>query len=133
MRPVLAGAILGVLLVAVSGLVWLVAGKPGALAIFAGGILPVAISTGSLVIFFTRMPRRGGYRQYQRFVLTNFLVKVVFIGLWTALVLLTTSLPRGPFVFSLLVNFFAWHVFEAYRYQSTLGAPAARPGKGTST
>lgn len=117
MRPLLTGAILGTFFIAGSGLVWFAAGGANAAAVFTGGILPIAISIGSLFIFSVLKPDTGGQRKYQRFVLTNFLVKVVLIGLWTALVLLAMRLPRGPFVASLLVNFFAWHVYEAYSYQ----------------
>ena len=94
-------------------------GEP-ALAVFAGGILPIATSIGSLCIFFALKPDTGSQRKYQRFILINFLVKVVLIGLWTALVILAMQLPRGPFVASLLVNFFAWHIYEACRYQQRL-------------
>ncbi|MBA7603749.1 MAG: hypothetical protein GH143_06140 [Calditrichaeota bacterium] len=120
MRPLLAGTILGALFVACSGLVWLVAGGVTALAVFAGGILPITISVSSLFIFSILKPDTGGLRKYQHFVLVNFLVKVVLIGLGVALVMLAVRLPRGPFVASLLVNFFAWHVYEAYRYQQRL-------------
>ena len=117
MRPLLTGTILGVFFIVSSGLVWFAAGSADAAAVFTGGILPIAISIGSLFIFSVLKPDTGDQRKYQRFVLTNFLVKVVLIGLWTALILLVMRLPRGPFVASLLVNFFAWHVYEAYSYQ----------------
>jgi len=120
MRPALAGAILGALFVAGSGLVWLVAGGASAVAVFAGGILPIATSIGSLFIFFALNLDTGSQGKYQRFILINFLVKVVLIGLWTTLVILAMQLPRGPFVASLLVNFFAWHIYEACRYQQWL-------------
>ncbi len=122
MRLITIGIILGVLFIAVTGLVWLVAGGASAVAVFAGGILPIATSIGSLCIFFALKPDTGSQRRYQRFILINFLVKVVLIGLWTALVILAMQLPRGPFVASLLVNFFAWHVYEACRYQQRLTA-----------
>lgn len=122
MRPGLAGAILGTLFIAGSGLAWLAAGSAGAAAVFAGGILPIAISISSLIIFSILKPDTGGQRKYQRFVLANFLIKVVLIGLWTALILLAVRLPRGLFVASLLVNFFTWHVYEALRYQQRLMA-----------
>ncbi len=122
MRPILAGAILGALFIAGSGLAWLATGSAGAAAVFAGGILPIAISISSLIIFSILKPDAGGQRKYQHFVLANFLTKVVLIGLWTALILLAARLPRGLFVASLLVNFFAWHVYEASRYQQRLMA-----------
>ncbi len=122
MRPLLAGTILGVLFIISSGLVWFAAGGASAAAVFAGGILPIAISLTSLFIFFAYKPDRGSQKKYQHFILINFLVKVVLIGLWTALVMLAMQLPPGPFVASLLVNFFAWHVYEAYRYQQQLMA-----------
>ncbi|UCH62938.1 MAG: hypothetical protein JSU77_00310 [Fidelibacterota bacterium] len=131
MRPLIAGASLGVLFFISSGLVWFTAGSAGAAAVFAGGILPITISICSLFIFSILKPDTGGHKKYQRFILANFLVKVVLIGLWTALVLLAIHLPREPFIASLLINFFAWHVYEAYRYQqqfktaqhSTAGMP----------
>jgi len=122
MKPAFVGAILGGLFMAGSTLVWLVAGRLSAVAVVVGGLVPIAISVGSLAVFHTRRPRLGHQRKYQRFVLINFLVKVVFIGLWTAVILLATPLPREPFVVSLLFNFFGWHLFEAFRYQRQLQA-----------
>ncbi len=120
MKPALAAGILASLFAAGSGLVWLLAGGPSAVAVLTGGTLPIIISAGSLLVFFARKYPPDSQKRYQHFVLTNFLVKVVFIGVWTTLILRTTALPQGPFVVSLLANFFAWHVFEAARYQSAL-------------
>ena len=108
---------LGSLLLAVSGTIWVFASAPGALAVLAGGILPMAISLASLLIFFAFQQEQKARWKHERFVLVNFLAKVVLIGLWTTAIFLGTSLPRAPFVISLLVNFMAWHGYEAYRYQ----------------
>ena len=132
MRAGHAASLLGLLYLAGACLVWLLNGREAALAVVTGGLLPIAISGISLAIFFARKSRRGSHNRYQRFVLINFLVKVVLIGAWTALFLLVTALPRTPFVVSLLLNFFAWHVFEAYRYQSTFSKLTAGMEKGIS-
>ncbi|UCH11269.1 MAG: hypothetical protein JSU61_05105 [Fidelibacterota bacterium] len=130
MRPGHAALILGCLFIAGCCLAWLLSSRDTAVAVITGGLLPIAISGISLVVFFARKSRSADHHRYQRFVLINFLVKVILIGGWTALVLLTTSLPRTPFVVSLLVNFLAWHIFEAYRYQSTFGKLTARVEEG---
>lgn len=119
---VIIGIILVVLFIAITGLVWLVTGAADALAVFVGGILPIVISIISIFAFFTLKPHTRSYKRYQRFVVVNFLVKVVLIGLWTALIILSVKIPPGPFVVSLLANFLAWHIYEAYRYQQRLMA-----------
>ncbi len=115
--------VLGGLFVAASGMIWPVAGSSTALAVLAGGSLPIAISVVSLYILLAGGTRGGQQGYYQRFVVMNFLVKVVLIGMWLAFILLATPLPRIPFVISLLANFFAWHVYEGYCYQSYLRGP----------
>lgn len=113
---------LGGVFLAVSWLVWMVAGERYALAVLAGGSLPIAISVVSLYAFLVVAAKGESQSLHQRLVVINFLVKVVLIGLWMALILRATTLPRVPFVISLLVNFFTWHVYEAYRYQVYLQA-----------
>jgi hypothetical protein len=132
MRPGHAASILVCLFIAGSGLVWLFSSGEAAIAVVTGGLLPIVISAISLGLFFARKTQEVSHERYQRFVLINFLVKVVLIGAWTVLFLLITALPRAPFVMSLLLNFFAWHVFEAYRYQSTFGTLTTRLEKGVS-
>ena len=122
--PVLGGAFL-----AVSGMVWVMASGGSALAVLAGGGLPIAISVVSLYAFQVAAENGESQRHHDSFVAVNFLVKVVLIGLWMVLILLATTLPRIPFVVSLLVNFFTWHVYEAYRYQAYLQAATTTGAK----
>ncbi len=118
----IAAPALGGLSLAASGVVWMIAGERSAWAVLAGGSLPMAISVVSLYVFWVAAAKGASQIHHQRFVVLNFLVKVVLIGLWMALILRATTLPRVPFVVSLLVNFFTWHVYEAYRYQAYLQA-----------
>ena len=119
MRSIAWGAVLASLMLAAAAAMWLLTGGAAALAVLAGGSLPVAVSGGSLLVFLLMFkPGNIDPRGFQRFVVTNFLVKLVLVGAWLAGILLATSLPRGPFVASLLVNFMAWHLLEAYRYQT---------------
>ena len=126
MRP------LGIIIVLVAGFIagigisGLLAGSSVATAVLAGGILPLAISGASLAVFFSRRFTFVEPAAYQRFVVINFIIKVLFIGVWTAVMLLSTPLPIAPFIVSLLINFFVWHLFEAYRYQSALKQGIAR-------
>lgn len=130
MRPVALGTMLAALLLAATAAMWLLTGGAGALAVLAGGSLPLAVSVGSLLVFlFMLRPGHIDRKGYQRFVGTNFLVKLVLMGAWLAVILLNTSLPRGPFVVSLLVNFMAWHLLEAYRYQAVALSPRG-PARG---
>ena len=122
MKAFLTGTLLGALMLTGAGAMWLAGGGSGAVAVLAGGLLPLVISVGSLVVFFLVLqPGKMGQKSYQRFVLTNFFIKVFLLGGWLAAILLATSLPRIPFIASLLLNFMAWHVYEAYRYQSAVG------------
>lgn len=112
--------ILVVVFIAGIGASRLLAGAAAAIAVLAGGIIPLVVSGVSLALFFYRKAGIVQQGAYQRFVVINFIAKVILIGGWTAVILLTTSLPIAIFVVSLLVNFFLWHLYEAYRYQSVL-------------
>ena len=91
------------------------------LSILAGGILPICISVTSLVLFHIRVfPRAQEKGIYERFVLINFFVKIVLIAIWVGIILAGTDLPQLPFAISLLLNFFSWHLFEAFRYRDRL-------------
>ena len=120
MRPLWPAVVLIIGFVAGIGISGLLAGAATATAVLAGGILPLVVSGASLAVFFYRKAGIVQQGAYQRFVVINFIAKVILIGGWTAVILLTTSLPIAVFVVSLLVNFFLWHLFEAYRYQSVL-------------
>ena len=128
------GAVLAALMLAAAAAMWRLTGGADALAVLAGGLLPVAVSVGSLRVFVLMFgPGNFDPKGYQRFVVTNFLVKLVLMGAWLAGILLTTSLPRGPFVASLLVNFMAWHLLEAYRYQTVSLSSPGPAGSGGVT
>ncbi len=112
---------LAAMLLVGAGISWLLAGSAGALAVLAGGLFPGAISVSSILAlsFMVRSERMGSIG-YQQFVLANFIAKVVLLGGWTAAIVLVTSLPISLFIASLLVNFLAWHIYEAFRYQSAV-------------
>lgn len=129
MRPIWIAAILVAGFVVGIGMSWLLVGSTAANAVLAGGILPLVISGTSLVIFFSYISRIIEQGTYQRFVVINFIAKVLLIGVWTAVILLSTSLPIAPFIVSLLINFIIWHLFEAYRYQSALKQGITRTGE----
>ncbi len=98
-----------------------------ALAVLLGGVVPIGISAVSLVLFF-RMDSNRTVAGHGRFVLINFLIKVVLIGSWLTSLFLTTKLPRMPVVISLLANFLTWHLYEAYRYQKHLTSLSGNSG-----
>ena len=121
MKPPVVGMLFAALLLTGAGTMWLLAGGAGALAVLAGGLFPGAISMSSLLaLSFIVRSERMSPNGYQQFVLANFLAKVVLLGGWTATIVLVTALPVGLFIASLLVNFLAWHIYEAYRYQSVV-------------
>ncbi|MFC1481435.1 hypothetical protein ACFL6E_04215 [Candidatus Neomarinimicrobiota bacterium] len=97
-----------------------------ALAVLLAGVVPIGISAVSLLLFF-RVETKRTAAGHDRFVLINFLVKVVLIGTWLTSLLLATKLPHWPVVISLLANFLAWHLYEAYRYQSHLTSLSSNP------
>ena len=97
-----------------------------ALAVLLAGVVPIGISAVSLLLFF-RVDTNRTVTGHERFVLINFLVKVVLIGSWITGLLLVTQLPRTPVVISLLTNFLAWHFYEAYRYQKHLTSLSGQP------
>ena len=121
MKPLVGAMLLAAMLLVGAGISWLLAGSAGALAVLAGGLFPGAISMSSILAlsFIVRSERMGSIG-YQQFVLANFIAKVVLLGGWTAAIVLVTSLPISLFIASLLVNFLAWHIYEAFRYQSAV-------------
>ncbi|MCH7497199.1 MAG: hypothetical protein IH971_05040 [Candidatus Marinimicrobia bacterium] len=121
MKPLVGAMLLAAMLLVGAGISWLLAGSAGALAVLAGGLFPGAISVSSILAlsFIVRSERMGSIG-YQQFVLANFIAKVVLLGGWTAAIVLVTSLPISLFIASLLVNFLAWHIYEAFRYQSAV-------------
>lgn len=121
MKPLVGAMLLAGMLLVGAGISWLLAGSAGALAVLAGGLFPGAISMSSILAlsFIVRSERMGSIG-YQQFVLANFIAKVVLLGGWTAAIVLVTSLPISLFIASLLVNFLAWHIYEAFRYQSAV-------------
>ena len=121
MKPLVGAMLLAAILLIGAGSSWLLAGSAGALAVLAGGLFPGAISVSSILAlsFMVRSERMGSIG-YQQFVLANFIAKVVLLGGWTAAIVLVTSLPISLFIASLLVNFLAWHIYEAFRYQSAV-------------
>ena len=117
MRLPLGAVILVALFLAAAGMARVFGDNGLFMAVWAGGLLPLAISVVSLVVFFRLLPGKLDPRQHDRFVIVNFLTKVVLIGAWITAVLVLTTWPQAAFVFSLLVNFMAWHLYEAFRYQ----------------
>ena len=121
MKPLVGAMLLAAMLLVGAGISWLLAGSAGTLAVLAGGLFPGAISVSSILAlsYIVRSERMGSIG-YQQFVLANFIAKVVLLGGWTAAIVLVTSLPISLFIASLLVNFLAWHIYEAFRYQSAV-------------
>ena len=117
MRLPLGAVILVALFLAAVGMARLFGDNGLFMAVWAGGLLPLAISVVSLVVFFRLLPGKLDPSQHDRFVIVNFLTKVVLIGAWITAVLVLTTWPQAAFVVSLLVNFMAWHLYEAFRYQ----------------
>ncbi len=127
----LGAVILGGLFLAAALLALVVGDSRLFLAVSAGGLLPLTISLVSLVVFFRLLPGKTGPRKHDRFVLLNFLTKVVLIGGWMTTVLVLTTWPQAAFVISLLVNFLAWHLYEAFRYQQYHLTAGRRRGVAT--
>ena len=117
MRLPLGAVILVALFLAAAGMARVFGDNGLFMAVWAGGLLPLAISVVSLVVFFRLLSGKLDPRKHDRFVIVNFLTKVVLIGAWITAVLVLTTWPQAAFVVSLLVNFMAWHLYEAFRYQ----------------
>ncbi len=128
MRLPLGAVILAGFFLAAAGLALVVGDSGLFLAVSAGGLLPLTISVVSLVVFFRLLPGKTGPRKHDRFVLLNFLAKVVLIGVGMTAVLVLTTWSQVAFVISLLVNFLAWHLYEAFRYQQYHLAAGRRRG-----
>ncbi len=117
MKPLPGAVVLSGLFVATAGITLAVGNGSLFLAVLGGGLVPWIVSVSSLVLFFQWLPRRSGAMKHEKFVLLNFLVKVILIGGWVTLILMLTAWPVRAFIISLVVNFLAWHLYEAYCYQ----------------
>lgn len=89
-----------------------------AVAILAGALLPVVISTVSLWLFARK--RKLKFKQAQAFMLYSFMAKMILMGLWVVLMVTSENIDLLPFVSSLLINFLAWHLSEAYHIRPLL-------------
>src|SRR5690349_10455590 len=81
-----------------------------ALAVAAGMIGPLVVAVGSWLLVeqtFTRSPER-----LTATMIAAFGVKVVFFGVYVAVLLMVASLPPLPFVFSFTGYFIALHLTE---------------------
>jgi amino acid transporter len=131
MRLPLGAVILGGLFLAAALLALVVGDSALFLAVSVGGLMPLTISVVSLVVFFRLLPGKTGLRKHDQFVLLNFLAKVVLIAVGMTAVLVLTNWSQAAFVISLLVNFLAWHLYEAFRYQQYHLAAGRRHGVTT--
>ena len=128
MRLPRGAVILVALFLAAAGMARLFGDNGLFLAVSTGGLLPLTISAVSLVVFFRLLRGKLDPRKHDRFVIVNFLTKVVLIGAWITAVIVLTTWPQAAFVVSLLVNFLAWHLYEAFRYQQYYLAAGRRRG-----
>jgi len=117
MKPLPGAVVLSGLFAGTAGLTLVVGNGSLFLAVLGGGLVPWVVSVVSLVLFFQWLPGRSGSRKHEKFVLLNFLVKVILIGGWVTVILMLTAWPVRAFIISLVVNFLAWHLFEAHCYQ----------------
>jgi len=89
-----------------------------AMAVLAGALLPVTISTISLGLFSQK--KNLTFKQAQAFMLYSFMAKMILIGGWVVLMATSENVPLIPFISSLLINFLAWHMSEAYHIRPLL-------------
>lgn len=89
-----------------------------ALATLAGALLPIVISTVSLWLFSRQ--QKLTFKKAQAFMLYSFMAKIILIGLWVVLMVTSENIEQLPFISSLLINFLAWHLSEAYHIRPLL-------------
>lgn len=89
-----------------------------AIAVLAGALVPVTISTFSLWLFTQK--KNLTFKQAQAFMLYSFMAKMLLIGGWVVLMATSENIPLIPFIASLLINFLAWHMSEAYHIRPLL-------------
>jgi hypothetical protein len=115
-------------MVAASGLSWLaaaaVASRENGLAIFFGMIGPLVVTTATGVMA-ERIYRRDPAR-LTSFMIAAFAGKMVFFGVYVAVMLKGLSVRPMPFVLSLTAYFVALHLWEALalrcRFSGGVGA-----------
>ena len=116
MKQILAYTIQAVFVITVI-LVWRFGNQDVGLAALAGGAVPMVIS-GMSILLFKFLVKTGNLDHLStKFLVGNFITKMITIGLWMAIILQTTDLPIPIFILALVVSFIAWHGFEAYYYQ----------------
>ena len=120
-----AGIFLGLMVLA-AALSLLISGPAAALVVLGSGAVPAIVSWGSMVLVID-MAATFDARRHDQMMLVNFFVKVIIVGVWTALALIVFKWPPALFASSLLINFLAWHLLEAAMYQRHLMS-ASRAG-----
>ncbi len=88
--------------------------EPWVLTWFWGALLPVLLSSLLLGIAERLVTPRAD--SLQNLHLVGFFAKVILVGVWLFLFIPRPEIQRVVFTVSLLVNFLAWHVVEAYHW-----------------
>lgn len=116
MKQILAYTIQAVFVITVI-LVWRFGNQDVGLAVLAGGAVPMVIS-GMSILLFKILIKTGNLEHLStKFLVGNFITKMITIGLWMVIILQTTDLPVPIFILALVGSFIAWHGYEAYHYQ----------------
>lgn len=93
---------------------------------FWGALLPVVVSAVLLAWAERRVAPQAG--SLQTIHLVGFFAKVLLVGIWLFIFIPRPDIQRVVFTISLLVNFLAWHVVEAYHWPLFLGRATNHTG-----
>ena len=80
----------------------------------AGSAPPVFLST--ILLFIAENLREKTTKRLQGLNVIGFFVKIVFIGPWIVIIDAKAEINITIFILSLLTNFLAWHMVEAYHW-----------------
>ena len=127
MNPALLVLLAGIVMNGLAMLGMWFAGHPEwIMSLLAGAILPVLISCALLYVGSRQKGRDGVY--FQKLNIIGFGVKILLIGGWAALLLGSENLHNMTFIVTLLTNFLAWHMTEAYHWPLLTGREELNEG-----
>lgn len=78
----------------------------------AGALLPVVIS--STLLFWVGSLRLKQHDTLQKINLAGFFIKIILVGIWVSILILSQQVEKVTFIVSLTINFLVWHGVEAY-------------------
>lgn len=97
--------------------------------LLAGALLPILMSA-SLIYVASRYRGRTPMF-FQQLNIIGFGLKIILIGAWAAIMITGPDIDKVTFIVTLLINFLAMHMTEAYHWPLFMGGGESKNGDET--